>query len=120
MAQQVKLDKAGSLVKIPTNTWGKKQQPEGLLDPVSLARPIVEAHNGLGALGKALEGKHAKLHHAGQNGHGAHSNVPAVLQQTGVEADVQDALSKLHDKRRDAKGQTRQDHSPLQPDLAQL
>ena len=81
---------------------GEQQQPKGPFDALGVPRPVVIADDRLRALRQPDEREHGKLHHARQNRHRADGRVAAVLIERGVEADGDDALGRLHDKRREA------------------
>ena len=89
-------------------------QPEGLLHAVGLAGAEVKAHQRLAALTDALQRHGQKLGYAGDDGHGAHGQIPAVARKTRVEADGQNALGGNHHKGGHAQRKAGQDDPPLQ------
>ena len=97
-----------------------KQQLVGLLHPVQLSGAVVEADDGLGALGNTLEQQEEDLQHAGADGHGAHGGIAAVGLQRGVEGHVYQALGGVHDKGRHAKGHHRGQHLGIDAEVAPL
>ena len=66
---------------------------------------------------QALQRKHRKLHDARQDRHRADRDVAAVFKKRRVEADRDDALACLHDKRRRAKRDARQEEFRAQADI---
>ena len=94
---------------------GAQQQTEALPDAVCVPGAVVVAGNGLSALRQTSQGQQGELHDAGEDGHGAHGQIPAVFQQGGVEAHEDDALTGLHDKR----GRSQRDAGRHQPQTGQ-
>ena len=93
---------------------GLQKEAEGLPDPGAVPGAVVEAQDGLGPLGDALEGQHGELHHAGEDGHGPHGDVVAVFQEGGIEADGDDALAGLHHEGREAQSHAGEDEPRLE------
>ena len=95
---------------------GPQQQEIGFLHPVPLAGAVVVADDGLGALAQTLQRQHGKLHDAGQDGHGTHRQISAVLQQGRVEGHRDDALTGLHNKGSGTQRHTGKQHGRGEPD----
>ena len=92
---------------------GHRDEPgEGLLYPVKVPRAVIVADDGLNAAGKAVVEGEYDLHHAVEDGHGAHIQVAAVGLQAVVEHQGDSAFRELHDERRNAQGTDTAEHLP--------
>ena len=75
------------------------------------------ADNRLRTLREALQWHQRKVHHAGQNGHGANGDITAVTQQGRIEANGKQTLGGLHHKRRKTQRHAGQINRWLNPQI---